>query len=239
MDFVTVVRDHGLEVAQAVEGYCAALNPAFVPRSMRVSRQGRATRKKVWVCGINALPLRRSGPEARCKTQGEVNVVVWEQKEGGMHTRIYVTSLDAEQDPFRIVKLYQDRWRIENHGIRHLSQRWHLRDVAGRSLTSIQARIFSVLMRSNAVKILEMKYEGKMEALHQKMKARGQRSYLSGARLIISGRRCYYGVFRGVRYAPDSAFNSADCYARLDPCILMRYHHEYMSVKLTKKKESM
>jgi len=46
-----------------------------------------------------------------------------------------------------------------------------------------------------------MKYEGKMEALHQKMKARGQRSYLSGARLIIYGRRCYYGVFSGVRYA--------------------------------------
>jgi len=112
VDFVTLVRDHGLGVAQAVEDYCAALNPAFVSRSMRVSRRGRATRKKVWVCGINALPLRRYGPEARFKTQGEVNVVVLqdEDEEGRPRRRIYVTSLDAEQDLFRIVTLYHDRW---------------------------------------------------------------------------------------------------------------------------------
>jgi len=216
VDFVTLVRDHGLEVAQAVEGYCAALNPAFVPRSMRVSHRGRATRKKVWVCGINALPLRRYGPEARFKDWGEVNVVVLqdEDRHGRPRRRIYVTSLDAERDPFRIVKLYQDRWTIENHGIRHLSQRWHLRDLAGRSLTSIQARIFSVLMLYNAVKILEMKYEGRMEALHQRMQVRGQRSYLSGARLIIYGRRCYYGVFSGVRYAQALAAAAAVTAAR-------------------------
>ena len=39
-----------------------------------------------------------------------------------------------------------------------------IRDLAGRTLNSIQARIFSVLM---LYKILEMKYEGKMEELEK------------------------------------------------------------------------
>jgi len=115
--------------------------------------------------------------------------------------RIYVTSLKAEEDPFRIYQLHKDRWVIENQGIRYLSQRWNLRDLAGRTLNSIQARIFSVLMLYNAVKILEMKYEGKMEKLEKKMRERGELSYLSGARLIVYGRERYYGVFSGVEYA--------------------------------------
>jgi len=57
---------------------------------------------------------------------------------GKERRRIYVTTLDAEKDPFKIYKLYKDRWTIENQGIRYLSQRWNLRDLAGRSLNSIQ-----------------------------------------------------------------------------------------------------
>ena len=68
-------------------------------------------------------------------------------------------------------------------------------------MNSIQARIFSVLMLYNAVKILEMKYEGKMEKLEEKMRERGELSYLSGARLIVYGRERYYGVFSGIEYA--------------------------------------
>jgi len=58
-----------------------------------------------------------------------------------MRRRIYVTPLDAKEDPFKTYKCYKDRWTIENQGIRYLSQRWSLRDFAGRSLNSIQARI--------------------------------------------------------------------------------------------------
>lgn len=118
-----------------------------------------------------------------------------------MRRRIYVTTLDAKDDPFRIYKLYKDRWIIENQGIRYLSQRWSLRDLAGRSLNSIQARIFTVLTLYNAVKILEMKYEDKMDKLKEKMREKGQRSYLSGAALVVYGRDKYYGIFSGVNYA--------------------------------------
>jgi len=59
-----------------------------------------------------------------------------------------------------------------------------LRDLAGRSLNSIQARIWTILILYNAVKILEMKYEDKMEKLKDKMREKGERSYLSGCALI-------------------------------------------------------
>ena len=53
----------------------------------------------------------------------------------------------------------------------------------------------------NAVKILEMKYEDKMEKLKEKMREKGERSYLSGCALIVYGRDRYYGIFSGVSYA--------------------------------------
>ncbi len=128
-------------------------------------------------------------------------VVVYDEYKGRMRRRIYVTTLDAKADPFRIYKLYKDRWIIENQGIRYLSQRWSLRDLAGRSLNSIRMRIWTVLILYNAVKILQMKYEDKMEKLKEKMREKGERSYLSGCALIVYGRDKYYGIFSGVNYA--------------------------------------
>ncbi len=114
------------------------------------------------------------------KDLGKVNVVVvYDKKDGRMRRRIYVTPLDAKEDPFKVYRFYKDRWTIENQGIRYLSQRWNLRDLAGRSLSSIQARIWCIFVLYNAVKILEMKYEDKMEKLKDKMREKGERSYLS------------------------------------------------------------
>jgi len=59
----------------------------------------------------------------------------------------------------------------------------------------------TVLTLYNAVKILEMKYEDKMEKLQEKMREKGERSYLSGCALIIYGRDKYYGIFSAVNYA--------------------------------------
>ena len=56
-------------------------------------------------------------------------------------------------------------------------------------------------MLYNAVKILEMKYEGKMEKLKEEMRQRGELSYLSGAALIVYARDKYYGIFSAVNYA--------------------------------------
>ncbi len=127
--------------------------------------------------------------------------MVYDEYKKKMRRRIYVTTLDAKEDPFRIYRLYKDRWTIENQGIRYLSQRWSIRDFAGRSLNSIQARILTVLMLYNAVKIPGMKYEDKMEKLKEKMREKGERSYLSGAALIVYGRDKYYGIFSAVNYA--------------------------------------
>ena len=128
-------------------------------------------------------------------------VVVYDEYKGRMRRRIYVTTLNAKADPFKVYKLYKDRWTIENQGIRYLSQRWNLRDLAGRKLNSIQARILTVLTLYNAVKILEMKYEDKMEKLKDEMREKGERSYLSGCALIVYGRDKYYGIFSTVNYA--------------------------------------
>ena len=203
VDFVTMVRDDNLDFVKHVDYYLRVIKPKFQERWITVKKRGRKIRKKIKLCGINGLHLRRYSKQGRQKDFGEVNaVVVYDKNEKGkQRRRIYVTPLDTEEDPFKIYKFYKDRWTIENQGIRYLSQRWNLKYLAGRTLNSIQARIFSILMLYNAVKILEMKYEGKMEKLQDKMRERGELSYLSGARLIVYGRDKYYGIFSGVEYA--------------------------------------
>jgi len=201
-DFVTLVRDDDLDFVKHVEYYLRGVEPTFKERWVTVKKRGKKEKKKIRLCGINQLSLRRYSSEGKEKDLGKVNcVVVYDEYKGKMRRRIYVTTLDAKEDPFRIYKLYKDRWTIENQGIRYLSQRWSLRDLAGRKLNSIQARILTVLTLYNAVKILEMKYEDKMEKLQEKMREKGERSYLSGCALIVYGRDKYYGIFSGVSYA--------------------------------------
>ena len=40
-----------------------------------------------------------------------------------------------------------------------------------------------------------------MEKLQDKMREKGERSYLFGSPLIVYGRDKYYGIFSGVKYA--------------------------------------
>ncbi len=201
-DFVTLVRDDDLDFVKHVEYYLRGVEPTFKERWIQVTKRERKEKKKIRICGINGLYLRRYSRQGKEKDLGKVNaVVVYDKKDGRTRRRIYVTPLEARKDPFKIYKCYKDRWTIENQGIRYLSQRWNLRDLAERSLNSIQARIWTILMLYNAVKILEMKYEGKMEKLQDKMREKGERSYLSGCALIVYGRDKYYGIFSGVKYA--------------------------------------
>jgi len=202
VDFVTLVRDDDLDFVKHVEYYQRGVEPTFKERWIQVRKRGRKKKKKIRLCGINGLYLRRYSKEGKEKDLGKVNVVVvYDEHKGKGRRRIYVTPLDAEKNPFKIYKCYKDRWTIENQGIRYLSQRWNLRDLAGRSLNSIQARIWTILILYNAVKILEMKYENKMEKLKDKMREKGERSYLSGSALIVYGKDKYYGIFSGVEYA--------------------------------------
>ncbi len=197
-----LVRDDDLDFVEHVEYYLRGAEPTFKERWTAIKKRGKTEKKKIRLCGINQLSLRRYTKEGKKKDLGKVNcVVVYDEYKKRMRRRIYVTTLDAKSDPFKIYALYKDRWIIENQGIRYLSQRWSLRDLAGRSLNSIQARIWSILILYNAVKILEMKYEDKMEKLKEKMREKGERSYLSGAALIVYGRDKYYGIFSGVNYA--------------------------------------
>ena len=201
-DFVTLVRDDDLDFVKHVEYYLRGVEPTFEERWIQVTKREKKEKKKIRICGINGLSLRRYSEEGKKKDLGKVNaVVVYDEYKGKIRRRIYVTTLDAKADPFRIYELYKDRWIIENQGIRYLSQRWSLRDLAGRSLNSIQARILTVLTLYNAVRILEMKYEDKMEKLKEKMREKGEKSYLSGCALIVYGRDKYYGIFSGVNYA--------------------------------------
>ena len=201
-DFVTLVRDDDLDFVKHVEYYLRGVEPTFKERWTTVTKRGKKEKKKIRICGINGLSLRRYSKGGKKKDLGKVNcVVVYDEYNGKIRRRIYVTTLDAKDDPFKVYKLYKDRWTIENQGIRYLSQRWSLRDFAGRTLNSIQARILTVLTLYNAVKILEMKYEDKMEKLKDEMREKGERSYLSGSALIVYARDKYYGIFSGVNYA--------------------------------------
>lgn len=185
-----------------MEYYLRGVEPTFKERWITVTKRGKKEKKKIRICGINGLSLRRYSEEGKKKDLGKVNaVVVYDEHNERIRRRIYVTTLDAKDDPFKVYKLYKDRWTIENQGIRYLSQRWSLRDFAGRKLNSIQARILTVLTLYNAVKILEMKYEGKMEKLKDEMREKRERSYLSGCALVVYGRDKYYGIFSGVNYA--------------------------------------
>ncbi len=201
IDFVTLVRDDDLDFVKHVEYYLRGVEPAFKERWIVVKKRGKKEKKKIRLSGINGLSLRRYSRGGKEKDLGKVNcVVVYDEYKKKTRRRIYVTTLDAKFDPFKIYRLYKDRWTIENQGIRYLSQRWSIRDFAGRTLNSIQARILTVLMLYNAVKILEMKYEDKMEKLKEKMREKGERSYLSGCALIVYGRDKYYGIFSAVNY---------------------------------------
>ncbi len=100
-----------------------------------------------------------------------------------------------------------------------------MRDITGRNLNSIHARILTVLTLYNAVKILEMKYEDKMEKLQKKMREKGERSYLSGCALIIYGRDKYYGIFSAVNYANLTTKKRNKEIAReLEKMLLRDYH---------------
>ena len=214
-DFVTLVRDDDLDFVKHVEYYQRGVEPTFKERWIQVKKRGRKEKKKLRICGINGLYLRRYSRQGKEKDLGKVNaVIVYDEYKKRKRRRIYVTTLNAKEDPFKIYTLYKDRWTIENQGIRYLSQRWSIRDFAGRSLNSIQARILTVLTLYNAVKILEMKYEDKIEKLKDEMREKGERSYLSGAALIIYGRDKYYGIFSGVKYAELVAKRTAKITAK-------------------------
>jgi len=236
-DFVTLARDDDLDFVKHVEYYLRGVEPTFKERWVTVKKRGKKEKKKIRLCGINQLSLRRYSSEGKEKDLGKVNcVVVYDEYKGKMRRRIYVTTLDAKEDPFRIYELYKDRWTIENQGIRYLSQRWSLRDLAGRKLNSIQARILTVLTLYNAVKILEMKYEDKMEKLQEKMREKGERSYLSGCALIVYGRDKYYGIFSGVSYANLVAERTAKATASSTAKEIARELEKMLTEKISKKK---
>ena len=237
IDFVTLVRDDDLDFVKHVEYYVRGVEPAFKERWITVKKRGKEEKKKIRLCGINGLSLRRYTKEGKKKDLGKVNcVVVYDEYKKKMRRRIYVTTLDTKDDPFKIYTLYKDRWTIENQGIRYLSQRWSIRDFAGRSLNSIQARILTVLILYNAVKILEMKYEDKMEKLQKKMREKGERSYLSGCALIVYGRDKYYGIFSGVNYANLVAERTAKATASSTAKEIARELEKILTEKGQKKK---
>ncbi len=236
-DFVTLARDDDLDFVKHVEYYLRGVEPVFKERWTQVTKRGKEEKKKIRLCGINGLSLRRYSKEGKEKDLGKVNcVVVIDEYKGKMRRRIYVTTLDAKADPFKIYELYKDRWIIENQGIRYLSQRWSLRDFAGRSLNSIQARILTVLTLYNAVKILEMKYEGKMEKLKEKMREKGERSYLSGCALVVYGRDKYYGIFSAVNYANLVAERTAKSTTKKRNKEIARELEKMLLEKISKKK---
>ena len=91
-------------------------------------------------------------------------------------------------------------------------------------------------MLYNAVKILEMKYEDKMEELQDKMREKGERSYLSGSALIVYGKDKYYGIFSGVKYADLVAERTAKFTTKSTAKKIARELEKMLVEKASKKK---
>ena len=58
-DFVTLVRDDDLDFVKHVEYYLRGVEPTFKERWITVKKKGRKEKKKIRLCGINGLSLRR------------------------------------------------------------------------------------------------------------------------------------------------------------------------------------
>lgn len=111
-------------------------------------------------------------------------------KEKGEKDRVFLTSL-AIKDPLSVWKHYKERWVIENEGIRELSQRFKIRDLAGKTLNSIIARLTLVLKLYNALKIFAMKFTKTWEELRETMRERAQESWLTGKGMIVYAGECF------------------------------------------------
>ena len=105
-------------------------------------------------------------------------------KEKGEKDRVFLTSLPVKE-PLSIWKYYKERWVIENEGIRELSQRFKIRDLSGKTLNSITARMTLVLKIYNALKIFAMKFTKTWEELRETMRERAQESWLAGKGMIV------------------------------------------------------
>jgi len=81
-----------------------------------------------------------------------------------------------------------------------------------------------------------MKYENKMERLQEKMREKGERSYLSGSALIVYGRDKYYGIFSGVNYANLVAERTAKITAKATTREFVRELEKMLLEKISKKK---
>lgn len=116
---------------------------------------------------------------------GKLNVAILRQKEEEKTKEYYYVTNRPIRNPLKLIELYRRRWTIENQGIRTLSQQWKIRDLPGRTLNAIQARLTLVLELYNAVHIIEMKYPKDTESLQNQLKKRGERSFLYGDGIII------------------------------------------------------
>jgi len=83
VDFVTLVRDDDLDFVKHVEYYLRGVEPTFKERWTVVKKRGKKKKKKIRICGINGLYLRRYSKEGKEKDLGKVNtVVVYDKKDG-------------------------------------------------------------------------------------------------------------------------------------------------------------
>jgi len=75
-----------------------------------------------------------------------------------------------------------------------------------------------------------------MEELKTKMREKGERSYLSGAALVIYGRDCYYGIFSAVKYANLVAEHTARATATSTAKKIAKELEKILLEKASKKK---
>jgi hypothetical protein len=151
-------------------------------------RHKREQRKKIKVAkyeGIGFKVQRKKGP---------MTAVIEKDPKGSDALTVFLTTQEVKE-PVNIIKQYKRRWAIENEGIRELSQKHKIRELAGRTLNSITARIALAFMTYNALKIFKMKWQNRYDRMFDIMKRRRSDSWLKGKFQVVTYVQDRFAVF--------------------------------------------
>lgn len=128
------------------------------------------------------------------KEKGPMTAVIEKDEKDTDSLTVFLTTQEVKE-PVNVIKQYKRRWAIENEGIRELSQKHKIRELAGRKLNPIMARVVLAMMTYNALKIYKMKWQNRYEQMFDIMKKRRSDSWLKGKFQVVTYTQDRFAVF--------------------------------------------
>lgn len=152
------------------------------------------TKRKVEVAKYEGIGFRIQ------REKGPMTAVIERNPKDKTNLTIFLTTRQVK-DPLTPFKQYSRRWAIENEGIRELSQKHKVRELGGRTLDAITARLSLCLMTYNALKIFRMKWERRHGEMKRVMRQRRHQSYLQGDHQVVAYSGDRFATFAEVAFS--------------------------------------